>query len=132
MKKIFILLLLTAVGVFFYYKTGPAKEKEAIGRWQTAANHKGVYGSMLVVLGQDKRFQIRIIGTKAGQPVSLDVQGDWRIIANNLKLTVEKSSSPQLAAGTVMGGRLVRLDQQQMVYKTTSGEEVLHKVRGIP
>jgi len=133
MKKIVTLLLVVGAAGFFYYKTGPEKEKAVVGRWQTTSSGtSGVYGTMLVVLGQNKTFHIKMTGTKAGQPVSLDVDGDWRVIANNLNLTVRKSSDPRLAVGTALGGRIVRLDEQQMVYKTATGEESLQRVRGVP
>src|SRR5262245_20166543 len=129
MKKFIFLFLLPAVGAFLHYQSGPAKEREAIGRWQITAIRPGMSGTMTVVLGEDKRFKMGFAGTKFGQPITLNVEGDWRILANHLRLTVTKCSNPQLAGGTEIGGPIVRLDQSQLVYKTTSGDEVMQRIK---
>lgn len=129
MRLILFVLLCIASGFFPTWAQAPVQPAALIGKWTSTAQHpSGASIKTVVTMTQNKKF----VGaaTVNGKPL-LDYAGSWSLDGKRLSWTFEKSSRPEVAAGTVDTDEVVAVDANKLVLlsKLSGRQRVYERVR---
>jgi len=138
MKKLHIITLLSLLAVNIpsvLATTEPQKEpsdaeirQKVVGTWIVdihSTNGVSIEGTVTIV--PDSKFISKATATVGDKKQELDYEGIWQPKDGYLIETITKSDSKLITVGKVTHDKIIRVDDQELVFQTESGKMVTRK-----
>jgi len=130
---VLILLAISSLGIHAAEQSQTAQSdgeirSKVVGTWVVdlqSPNGMSMKGTVTIASGD--KFVTKMILTMGDRKQEMNIEGTWETKDGFLVETITKSDSKLAAVGSVTRDKIIRVDDQELVYQTEQGKTVTRR-----